>query len=69
MQPDYVTVAELRRAISEEVLVAAGVPRKGMLQTLLRPFLWYPAHRFARLAPEFDRRVALEGSGLRYSIS
>jgi 1-acyl-sn-glycerol-3-phosphate acyltransferase len=61
MQPEYVTIPELRRAISEEILVAAGVPRKGVLQALLRPLLWYPAHRFARLAAEFDRRVALEG--------
>ena len=61
MQFDYVTVPELRRAISEEILVAAGVPRRGFFQTVLRPLLWYPAHRFARLAAEFDRRVALEG--------
>jgi hypothetical protein len=32
-----------------------------MLQRLLGPFLWYPAQRFARLAAEFDRRVAMEG--------
>lgn len=61
MQFDYVTVPELRRAIGEEILVAAGVPRRGLLQTVLRPLLWYPAHRFARLAAEFDRRVAVEG--------
>ena len=61
MQSDYVTVPELRRAITEEILVAAGVPRTSVLQTLLRPLLWYPTHRFARLAAEFDRRVALEG--------
>ena len=61
MQSDYVTVPELRRAISEEILVAAGVPRTGPLQALLRPLLWYPAHRFSRLAAEFDRRVALDG--------
>lgn len=61
MQPDYVTVPELRRAISEEVLVAAGVARTGSLQKLLSPLLWYPSHRFASLAAEFDRRVALYG--------
>jgi hypothetical protein len=61
MPPEYITVAELRRAISEEILVAAGVPRTGLLQVLLTPLLWYPAHRFARLAAEFDRRVALDG--------
>jgi hypothetical protein len=61
MATEYITVAELRRAISEEILVAAGVPRTGLLQTLLSPLLWYPAHRFASLAAEFDRRVALSG--------
>lgn len=54
---EYVTVAELRRAIGEEFLGAAGVPRAGLLQTLLRPLLWFQAHRFASLAAEFDRRL------------
>lgn len=57
----YATVGELRHAISTEALVAAGVPRTGALQTLLRPLVWPPCHRFARLAAEFDRRVAQDG--------
>ena len=57
----YASVGELRRAISTEALVAAGVPRSGPLQTLLRPLVWPPCHRFARLAAEFDRRAALDG--------
>lgn len=61
MLPEYATVPELRRAICEEILVAAGVPRTGPLQTLLRPLVWFPAQRFAGLVAEFDRRVALEG--------
>ena len=61
MTAQHATVSELRRAISEEILVAAGVPRKGLLQSLLQPLLWLPAHRFAALAAEFDRRVALYG--------
>lgn len=61
MASEYVTVPELRQAISEEILVAAGVPRTGLLQTLLKPLLWFLAHRFASLAAEFDRRVALNG--------
>ena len=61
MTAQHATVSELRRAISEEILVAAGVPRKGLLQSLLQPLLWFPAHRFAALAAEFDRRVALYG--------
>jgi hypothetical protein len=57
----YVSVADLRRAIGTEALVALGLPRSGLLQTLLRPLVWPPTHRFAHLAAEFDRRVALEG--------
>jgi hypothetical protein len=70
MVPEYVSVADLRRAISEELLVAAGVPRTGLLQALLRPLLWFPAHRFATLAAEFDRRVALYGlaEGMRWLL-
>jgi len=59
--PKYATVSELRRAISTETLVAAGVPRDSHLQSLLRPLVWAPAHRFASLAAEFDHRVALQG--------
>jgi hypothetical protein len=61
MAPRYATVAELRRAISTEILVAAGVPRRGPLQTVLSPLVRPPADRFAHLAAEFDRRVALDG--------
>lgn len=70
MAPEYVSVAHLRRAISEELLVAAGVPRTGLLSALLRPLLWFPAHRFASLAAEFDRRVALYGlaEGMRWLL-
>jgi hypothetical protein len=38
-----------------------GLPRTGLLQTLLRPLVWLPAHRFARLAAEFDCYVAQHG--------
>jgi hypothetical protein len=70
MAPEYVSVADLRRAMSEELLVAAGVSRTGPLQALLRPLLWFPAHRFASLAAEFDRRVALHGltEGMRWLL-
>jgi hypothetical protein len=57
----YATVAELTRTMSTEALVALGLPRSGPLQTLLRPLVWPPSHRFARLAAEFDQRVALDG--------
>lgn len=67
----YATVDDLRRAISTEALVALGLPRSGPLQTLLRPLVWPPTHRFARLAAEFDRRVALDGltDAARWALS
>lgn len=61
MKPPYATVAELRRTLSNELLEAAGLPEFEALQTLLRPFVWPPAYLFARLAAEFDRRVAQSG--------
>lgn len=61
VEAGHVTVGDLRRAISTETLVALGLPRSGLLQTLLRPLVWPPTQRFARLAAEFDRRVALDG--------
>jgi hypothetical protein len=71
MASEHVTVGELREAISKEILVAAGVPRTGLLQALLRPLLWFPAHRAAIVAAEFDRRVALKGlpDAMRWLLS
>ncbi len=61
MAPGYASVPELRRAISTEMLVAAGLPRTGPLQTLLRPLVWLPAHHFSHLMADLDGRVALSG--------
>lgn len=71
MASAHVTVGELREAISEEILVAAGARRSGLLQSLLRPLLWFPAHRAATVAAEFDRRVALNGlpDAMRWLLS
>jgi hypothetical protein len=57
----YATVEELRRTISTEILVAAGLPRTGPLQGLLRPLLWPLARRFGRVISELDRQVAEVG--------
>jgi hypothetical protein len=57
----YASIGELRHSISTEALVALGLPRTGLLQVLLRPLVWPPSQRFARVAAEFDRRVALYG--------
>lgn len=57
----YASAAELRRALSSEMLSVIGLPGTGFLSSLLRPLVWPPAHRFSRLAAEFDRRVAESG--------
>jgi hypothetical protein len=71
MTPPHATVDELRRAISTEILIAAGLPRNSPLQPLLRPLVWPPARRFARLASEFDRRVAALGftAAVRWALA
>jgi hypothetical protein len=58
---EFATVRELTRNVSTELLVAAGLPRTGFRQTLLKPLVWPPAHFFSRLAAEFDQRVAESG--------
>jgi hypothetical protein len=61
MRPPHAIAAELRRALSLEILEAAGLPSAGPLRAMLSPFVWPPAHLFARLAAEFDRQVAQGG--------
>jgi hypothetical protein len=70
MTSSYASVAELRRSISTEVLLALGLPRTSPLLAVLRPLVWPPAHRFASLAAEFDRRVAHSGltATLRWAL-
>jgi hypothetical protein len=61
MTHEHATVAELRRAISTEILIALGLSRTSRLQCVLRPLAWPPAHHFARLAAGLDRQVDLHG--------
>lgn len=61
MGPLHASVPELRRTISTEMLVAAGLPRAGLLPRLLRPLVWLPAQRFSRLMADVDYRVAQSG--------
>jgi hypothetical protein len=57
----YATVEELRRGITTEILVAAGLPRTGLHQRLLAPLVWPVAQRFARLIAHTDRLTAESG--------
>jgi hypothetical protein len=57
----YASVDELRRGISTEILIAAGLPREGIHQRLLGPLVWPVAQRFARLAAGFDQLAAEDG--------
>jgi hypothetical protein len=71
MAPEYAQVDELTRAISLEIMDAAGLARTSPLQAIFRPFLWPLAHRFATQASEFDRRVATSGlmDAIRWALS
>lgn len=61
MTARFATVEELRRGITTEILVAAGLPRTGLHQRLLAPLVWPVAHRFARLMSRADRLAAESG--------
>ncbi len=61
MATRYATVEELRRGITTEILVAAGLPRTGLLQRLLAPLVWPVANRFASLMSQADRLTAESG--------
>lgn len=52
----------LRARILDEIGAALGLPRTGRLRYLIRPWLWLPASRFARIAARFEAQVP--GSGL-----
>jgi hypothetical protein len=61
MKPPHAIAAELRRTLSTDILEAAGLPPTSPLRTLLSPLVWPPVHLFARVAAEFDQRVAQSG--------
>ncbi len=61
MKPPHAIAAELRRALSTDILEAAGLAPGSPLRAVFSPLVWPPAHRFARLAAEFDQTVAQSG--------
>ncbi len=54
-------VAELSRTIQQEIWKVLGLSPETHLQHLFSPLIGPPAHRFARVAAEFDRMVAESG--------
>ncbi len=61
MAEPFASVSEITRAVSTEIIIAAGLPRTGWHQSALRPLVWLPAYRFSRLAAGFDRLWAQQG--------
>ena len=60
-EPLYADADDLARFITDEILIALKQPPRGWARRLLGPLLKLPAHRFANLMAEVDRRVALNG--------
>jgi hypothetical protein len=67
MRTPHALAAEVRRAISTDIVEATGLSPTNPLRSLFGPFVWPPTHLFGRLAAEFDGRVA--ESGLMEAIS
>ena len=47
-------VTHLRRAITQEIYLAAGLSPRALARLFLAPLFWLPAQRFARRAARFD---------------
>ena len=54
-------VGTLRSYLTDEIVNAIGLSRRGRLRSLIEPLFWAPAQRFAELAASFDRRVSQTG--------
>ena len=61
MLVDPAKVAEIRRSIITEFLVALNFSPQGWARKLLSPILSLPAGRFAHMAAELDGRVEQSG--------
>jgi hypothetical protein len=51
-------VTEIRRAITQEIYNALGLPRQGWWRKLFDGVFWLPAQRFAAKSARFDRDLA-----------
>jgi hypothetical protein len=60
-EPRYANADDLTRFIIDEILIALKQSPHGLAQRILGPLLKLPAHRFAVLMAEVDRRVAQNG--------
>ena len=56
-----IQVSTLRRILLNDIFKDFAQTRKRWLRTLLEPLVWFPAHRFASLAANFDNTTALYG--------
>jgi hypothetical protein len=54
-------VSRLRTTITDEICVALGISKTGLLRRLLGPVFFSPAQAFARLAAQVDQQVQEEG--------
>jgi hypothetical protein len=64
--PQLIEVSDLRQTILDDIFKDFADPRKKWLRTILEPFVWFSAHRFAGLAASFDN--AITQYGLRQAL-
>jgi hypothetical protein len=61
MSAPYANADDLTRFIIDEIIIALKQPPHGIVRRIFGPLLKLPAHRFAVLMAEVDRRVAQNG--------
>lgn len=61
MSSEQTQVDALRRSITDEFLIALGLTPHSRLRRWLEPLIAPPVTRFARMAFDFDQRIALSG--------
>ncbi|HBX68374.1 MAG TPA: hypothetical protein DEH25_03030, partial [Chloroflexi bacterium] len=54
-------VSDLRQSILDDIFKDFTHSRKKWLRTLLEPFVWFSAHRFAGMAAKLDNTITLYG--------
>jgi hypothetical protein len=64
---ELIQVADLRQSILDDIFKDFTHPRKKWVRSLLEPFVWFSAHRFAGMMAKFDNNISQYG--LRQALS
>jgi hypothetical protein len=58
---ELIQVSALRQVLLDDIFKDFAETRKRWLRTIMEPFVWFSAHRFASLAANLENTVALYG--------